>query len=626
MGKIKFAFLLLAVAGLAVGAAGAAEKIISGVPNYDQDVFPIDHAYASVERGDCNPIACTMLNGYYDAHGWPRLIPYGSNSATQNGWGVDTVVRKYKEVLEYEDGEGTSYNWFLDRVFGNKQGDAIVSVVDFFDPGASFTRDDDDMTKWSKIQDYLNADHPCVLTVFPAYNTFPYFHNYNDTYKWEGSSTLNELGGGHSICAAGWSDAGGRWVICNMGWSYSTRAWFNADSDDDWYISQITPGGTPSAEDDDPIEDNDRIGAAKEISAGTVSGLHCLDTLIVNDDYKASYGDWYKIAAAAGNVLSVTIGFDSANGNLDLRVYGPGQTQVGSSTGTGDTENVTVSPTGAGYYYIYVYGNGGAQNQTYSLSVSCSPAQHTLTTAVAGGHGTLLPETGPQSANAVVNLTAAPETGYQVKAWTGTDNDTLRKNVNTVTMTGDRTVNVEFQPMIGSVVINGNRSATNSPEVTLALTWGDAVRMRFSEDGAHWTMWEPLAATRVFTLAPGPDGHRTVRVQFLDIANNRSAVFHDYIRLDTTPPTGTIVINGGALSTPTAAVTLGLTWADAGAGVSRMRFSDDGAHWTIWEPVAATRPHTLPEGPGYHTVRVQYLDGAGNRSIAYNDYIRLLAP
>jgi hypothetical protein len=34
----------------------------------------------------------------------------------------------------------------------------------------------------------------------------------------------------------------------------------------------------------------------------------------------------------------------------------------------------------------------------------------------------------------------------------------------------------------------------------------------------------------------------------------------------------------------------------------------------------------LPEGVGYHAVRVQYLDGAGNRSAAYSDYIKLLAP
>ncbi len=186
-------------------------------------------------------------------------------------------------------------------------------------------------------------------------------------------------------------------------------------------------------------------------------------------------------------------------------------------------------------------------------------------------------------------------------------------------------------PITGSIVINNNRSATNNPVVTLALTWagGDGtgvVRMRFSDDGSNWTGWLSLAASVSHTLSPPGDGHKTVRVQYLDKMNNKSAVFLDYIRLDQTPPTGTIIINGGAATTPTRSVTLGLTWADTGATVSRMRFSDDGAHWTYWMPQTATKTYTLPEGLGYHTVRVQYLDGAGNYSAVYNDYIKLVAP
>ena len=191
---------------------------------------------------------------------------------------------------------------------------------------------------------------------------------------------------------------------------------------------------------------------------------------------------------------------------------------------------------------------------------------------------------------------------------------------------------VDTTPPTGTIVINNNRSATNTPNVTLALTWDDGVggsgvsRMRFSDDGAHWTAWEPLAATRAYTLPAGADGHRTVRVQFLDKANNRSSVYGDYILLDTTNPTGGIVINGGAATTTSLPVSLGLTWSDgAGAGVSRMRFSDNGSTWTAWETATATRGHTLPAGLGNHTVRVQYLDGAGDYSPVYSDYIKLVS-
>jgi hypothetical protein len=185
-------------------------------------------------------------------------------------------------------------------------------------------------------------------------------------------------------------------------------------------------------------------------------------------------------------------------------------------------------------------------------------------------------------------------------------------------------------PITGGIRINNNRSATNNRTVTLALTWGGGagtgvVRMRFSNDGSTWTAWEALAATRSYTLPAGEE-HKTVRVQYLDKQNFKSDVFSDYIRLDTTIPTGTIIINNGAATTTTQSVSLKLTWADSGTGVTRMRFSDNGSTWTGWIPQRSPRNHTLPAGLGNHTVRVQYLDGANNYSPVYNDYIKLVAP
>ncbi len=183
----------------------------------------------------------------------------------------------------------------------------------------------------------------------------------------------------------------------------------------------------------------------------------------------------------------------------------------------------------------------------------------------------------------------------------------------------------------GSIVIDGNLACTRNPQVTLALTWGGgagtgAVRMRFSENGSTWTAWESLKATRSYTLS-APDGYKTVRVQYLDSMGNRSAAFGDFILLDAAAPTGSIIINNGASVTTSQAVTLSLNWSDeSGAGATRMRFSDDGAHWTAWEPVAATRAYTLPGPNGHHTVRVQFRDGLGRVSAAYRDYINLLIP
>ncbi len=200
-----------------------------------------------------------------------------------------------------------------------------------------------------------------------------------------------------------------------------------------------------------------------------------------------------------------------------------------------------------------------------------------------------------------------------------------------LTGSSDGTARLETFPMSGTIAINNNLSTTNNTNAALALSWlgGEGtgvVQMRFSDDGSHWTAWEPVAAIRPYTL-PAGDGYKTVRVQFLDKLNNKSAVYSDFIRLDTVAPTGSIIINAGALSTASQTVTLGLTYSDgAGTGVVRMRFSDDGAHWTAWEYPKASRSYKLPLGNGYHTVRVQYLDAAGNYSPVYSDYIKLQLP
>ncbi len=44
-----------------------------------------------------------------------------------------------------------------------------------------------------------------------------------------------------------------------------------------------------------------------------------------------------------------------------------------------------------------------------------------------------------------VTLTAAPSAGYEVNAWTGTNDDTVTGNSNAVTMTANKTVGATFK-------------------------------------------------------------------------------------------------------------------------------------------------------------------------------------
>ncbi|GAH52619.1 unnamed protein product, partial [marine sediment metagenome] len=71
-------------------------------------------------------------------------------------------------------------------------------------------------------------------------------------------------------------------------------------------------------------------------------------------------------------------------------------------------------------------------------------------------HGSISPTSGPYYAGTVVTLTATPDAGWLVKAWSGTDDDSSTAKTNSVVMNSDRTVTVEFkQPRNLIVAVGG---------------------------------------------------------------------------------------------------------------------------------------------------------------------------
>ena len=99
-----------------------------------------------------------------------------------------------------------------------------------------------------------------------------------------------------------------------------------------------------------------------------------------------------------------------------------------------------------------------------------------------------------------------------------------------------------------------------------------------------------------------------------------SAVYSDTIVLDTTAPTGSILIQGGVEVVTDTQVALTLSASDAHS-VTDMRLRNDTAVWGAWEPFAASRAWTLPDQEGEHTVWVQFRDPAVNVSVAYSDSV-----
>jgi len=143
---------------------------------------------------------------------------------------------------------------------------------------------------------------------------------------------------------------------------------------------------------------------------------------------------------------------------------------------------------------------------------------------------------------------------------------------------------------------------------------------------SSWSGWETYATSKPWTLTAG-DGSKTVYVQFRNGAGLDSASYSDSITLqfssaDTTPPTGSIVINGGTSTTNSASVTLTLSATDNSGVVAQMRFANLGESWTAWEPYATSKTWTLTSGTGTKTVLAQFKDGSGIESAPYGDTIQ----
>ncbi|MFB3888734.1 MAG: OmpL47-type beta-barrel domain-containing protein [Candidatus Bathyarchaeia archaeon] len=184
----------------------------------------------------------------------------------------------------------------------------------------------------------------------------------------------------------------------------------------------------------------------------------------------------------------------------------------------------------------------------------------------------------------------------------------------------------------GSIVINADNTYTGRRTVTLTLSgedWGGGVtEMRFSEDwGSTWGSWNSYQGTWTFVLSTAGDGLKYVDVQFKDAKGQTSVAgsIYDGISLDTTDPTGSIVINSGNPTyTSSRSVTLYLTYYDETSGVYKVRCSNQ-HFWgnETFEPPTSTKAWTLTAGDGYKVVYYEIMDNIWLISDEYSDSIIL---
>ena len=206
----------------------------------------------------------------------------------------------------------------------------------------------------------------------------------------------------------------------------------------------------------------------------------------------------------------------------------------------------------------------------------------------------------------------------------------IRDNAGLTSTAYSDTITIDTVAPVGSILINGGDTYTTSTSISLTLTASDddsgINQVRFSNDGNSWSTWENPTSSKSWTLTSG-DGTKTVYYQIKDNAGLTSITYSDTILLDTTIPTGLVIINSGASFTTSTGVTLTLTYSDDGSGVSQVRFSNYGTWDTeAWENPSATKSWTLTSGDGTKTVYYQIEDNAGLLSSTYSDTITFEAP
>jgi len=92
---------------------------------------------------------------------------------------------------------------------------------------------------------------------------------------------------------------------------------------------------------------------------------------------------------------------------------------------------------------------------------------------------------------------------------------------------------------------------------------------------------------------------------------------------DTTPPSGTVVINTKTKYTNSLSVSLTLSAKDKASGVTQMQFSNDNSSWSSAETYSTTKTWSLSSGDGKKTVYAKFKDTPGNWSKAVSDTIIL---
>lgn len=305
---------------------------------------------------------------------------------------------------------------------------------------------------------------------------------------------------------------------------------------------------------------------------------------------------------------------------------------------------------GGGVKNVYVKYKDGAGNESYpsSDSIILDTQKPTGSVSINGGN-TSTPST-------PVTLSLSANDNYGVSEMIISNNPDFSsatwelyastKSWRILSGSGTRTVYVEYKdlsgnisnkfsdsinlledgvPPDGSISINSGSTYTKNSLVTLNLNLEDnnstsqESSMMISNDSSFTGAgWESFMANKAWLL-PSEEGAKSVYIKYKDAAGNTSSPYSASIIADLTAPTGSVVINGGAIFTNTNSVSLTLSAQDSGVGISDFVLSNNGSSYSTWQSYATSKLWTLSSGDGTKYVYVEFRDKSGNISSPISD-------